>query len=181
MLAWYLLYSKPRRERVAFDNLLRQGYEAYLPVMRRRKRRGARYVDGLEPLFPRYLFVNLSDQSDDWSPIRSTVGVSHLVRFGDVAARVPDALVTRLRRREAEDGARERTGERLRAGDQVRIVDGVLRGYEAIFEAKTGKERVLLLLEIAGRAATVRVAARMVERALPPAATPDGYQASRGE
>jgi len=37
-----------------------------------------------ESLFPRYLFVQLDigPQGLDWGPIRSTMGVSRLVRFG---------------------------------------------------------------------------------------------------
>ena len=72
MLAWYLLYSKPRQEGVAVENLKRQGYETYLPLVRTRRRRQGQYVSLVEPMFPRYLFIHLSDQTDNWGPIRST-------------------------------------------------------------------------------------------------------------
>ena len=78
-LAWYLVYTKPQQERVANDNLQRQGYETYLPMLRKRVKRGKTYHHRLDPLFPRYLFIHLSDQLDDWGPIRSTIGVTHLV------------------------------------------------------------------------------------------------------
>ncbi len=52
-----------------------------------------------EPLFPRYLFIRLgqghADQS--WDPIRSTKGVSQLVRFGVSPAKVHDDLIDQLR------------------------------------------------------------------------------------
>ena len=38
--AWYLIYTKPRRERAALENLERQGYQAYLPRVRVRRRVG---------------------------------------------------------------------------------------------------------------------------------------------
>ncbi len=91
MRAWYLVYSKPQQERVALENLERQGFTAYLPLVRARRRRQTRVVHVIEPMFPRYLFVNLSDLTDDWGPIRSTIGVSNLVRFGNEAARAPAA------------------------------------------------------------------------------------------
>ncbi len=41
MKFWYLIYSKPKDEKVAQENLERQGYETYLPlILGRTKRRG---------------------------------------------------------------------------------------------------------------------------------------------
>ena len=90
---WFLIYSKPQQERVAVQNLERQGYETYLPMLRRSRRRQGKKFETVEPLFPRYLFVNLSEELDDWGPIRSTRGVSRMIRFGNEAARVPDEFV----------------------------------------------------------------------------------------
>lgn len=148
MRAWYLIYSKPQQERIALENLERQGYPAYLPMIRNRRRRKGRYASVIEPMFPRYLFVHLSDQTDDWGPIRSTIGVANLVRFGMRAARVPDSLIATMLERE-EDGVQQLAPPEAEPGDQVRIVEGVMAGYEAIFQAKTGKERVVLLLQLA--------------------------------
>lgn len=165
MQAWYLVYSKPRQEHVALENLLRQGYSGYLPLLRERRRRQGRLrtVDG--PMFPRYLFVRLSDETDDWGPIRSTIGVVSLVRFGGRAARVPDDLIAVLYAAENGQGVYEPPVPALRPGDAVRIVDGVMAGYEAIFQARSGHERVLLLLEIAGKSARIEVDADHVEPA----------------
>ena len=148
MRAWYLIYSKPQQEHIARENLERQGYPAYLPMIRNRRRRKGRYTSVIEPMFPRYLFVHLSDQTDDWGPIRSTIGVANMVRFGMRAARVPDALIAMMLEREVE-GVQQVAAPEAEPGDQVRIVEGVMAGYEAIFQAKTGKERVVLLLKLA--------------------------------
>ena len=82
--AWYLIHTKPRQEHIALTNLERQGYTCYLPLLRVEKirRRKAEVVS--EPMFARYLFVRLStsDNAPSWAPIRSTLGVSQLVRFG---------------------------------------------------------------------------------------------------
>ena len=165
MRAWYLVYSKPQQERVALENLERQGYSAYLPLVRNRKRRQTRVVHVTESMFPRYLFVNLSDSTDDWGPIRSTLGVSNLVRFGNEAARVPEGLVERLRAREDEEGLQPVEAPAFRRGDRVRIADGPLAGYEAIFHARSGKERVVLLLDLAGKLARLQVLEDDLERA----------------
>ena len=163
MEAWYLVYSKPQQERLALENLLRQGYQSYLPLIRNRRRRMGRYVSLVEPMFPRYLFVHLSDQTDNWGPIRSTIGVASLVRFGMRAAQVPEDLIGLLRAREDEEGIQNLPVPELKTGDRVRIVEGVMAGYEAIFQAKSGKERVLILLDIADKLARVEVGADDIE------------------
>lgn len=163
MHAWYLVYTKAQQERVALENLERQGYETYLPRIRVRRRRQGRYVKLVEPMFPRYLFMHLNDETDNWGPIRSTIGVSNMVRFGALPARVPDELVQALREREDEEGLQQIELPEPSPGDRVRIVEGVMAGYEAIFEARSGKERVSLLLEIANVSARVQVSSHDIE------------------
>jgi transcriptional antiterminator RfaH len=161
--SWYLVYSKPSQERLASENLTRQGYEVYLPMLRCRRRRARRQVELTEPMFPRYLFVHLDTHSDNWSPIRSTLGVSNLVRFGHQPARVPDELVAALREHGGDDGAQALPALQFKRGERVRIVDGPMAGYDAIFEAKSGRERVTVLLEIAGQYARVQISTHQLD------------------
>lgn len=162
---WYLVYTKPRQEELALANLIRQGYQAYLPRLRHwRKHRGKR-VEAIEPLFPRYLFILLDNQLDNWSPIRSTLGVASLVRFGADPARVPDAFVAHLQERESTDGLHEWAEPELVAGDTVRVAEGPFQGYEGVVLAPTGQERVILLLNLVGREVRTQVARSQIERA----------------
>lgn len=163
MKGWYLIYSKPRQERLALENLQRQNYETYLPLIRHRRRRKGQYLTIIEPMFPRYLFIHLSTQDENWGPIRSTIGVTQLVRFGNVPAQVPDDLVSILQAREDAEGIQELPQPDFQRGDTVRIVDGAMAGYEAIYYAKTSKERVILLLDIVGRSAPVELNADSIE------------------
>jgi len=148
---WYLVYCKPRQEKAALQNLERQGYESYLPLMREPRRRLGRRVSVISPMFPRYLFVHLDQTTDNWGPIRSTVGVASMVRFGQRAIPVPETLIVCLRSREDEGGIQNVMPDELKAGSRVRILDGPFAGYEGIFQVKTGRERVVVLLDIMGR------------------------------
>ena len=92
---WHLIHTKIRQERTALENLEIQGFECFLPLMRAEKlRRGALQIVQ-EALFPRYLFIRLGTglESQSWAPIRSTTGVSRLVTFGQLPAKVDDELV----------------------------------------------------------------------------------------
>ncbi len=163
MNAWYLVYTKPAREDLAVLHLERQDYEVYLPKLKVYRRRGGRRVRVIEPLFPRYLFIRLSDKTDNWGPIRSTIGVSGLVRFGMQAARIPGELVKTLRQRESDDGVHELTPKPLEPGQKVRIADGPFSGYEAVFCRPAAKDRVALLLQIAEKSLKIELEREHVE------------------
>jgi transcriptional antiterminator RfaH len=160
---WYLVYSKPRQEDVASENLARQGFETYLPRIRQPRRRMNRRVLIVQPMFPRYLFIHLDAHHDNWAPIRSTLGVSSLVRFGPYPTPVPDDLVAALRAREDDEGIQNLPAPEFKSGEPLRIGDGAMAGYEGIFLARSGKDRVLVLLDIMGRQARVEVGQDAVE------------------
>jgi len=163
MKNWYLIYCKHQQERIARDNLERQRYVVYLPLAPVRRRRKGRTVRIVDPIFPRYLFINLSDQTDDWGPIRSTIGVSSLVRFGQVPAKIPDSLIEGLRLREDSDGIQEIPERGFKPGDKVRIAEGIMEGFEAIFQCHKSNERVILLLKIAENAAKIELESNLIE------------------
>ncbi len=156
---WYLIYTKPRQEQVAQENLLRQGYEIYLPLIRQRKRRSGKYQVIVKPMFPRYLFIRLNTETDNWGPIRSTRGVSGLVRFGMQPAQIPNRLMNSLRDRDDDSGIQDLQVPEYASGNKVRIIEGPMAGCEGIFMAKTGQERVVILLEIAGQTARLNLEA----------------------
>ncbi len=162
--AWYLIYAKAKQEAVALANLERQGYHAYLPFHKTRRRSRMQYKLVMEPLFPRYLFIALNTETDDWGPIRSTRGVVKLVRFGGMPARVPPELVELLKAEEKYRLQDEVPLPQFVRGDRVQIMDGVMSGYEGVFDANTGSKRATVLLGVADRYTQVQVALESLER-----------------
>lgn len=154
---WYLVYSKPQKEELARVNLERQGYPTYLPIMRTPRRRSGRRIIRAEPMFPRYLFISLDTERDNWAPIRSTLGVVNLVRFGMFPSPVPDELITAIRTRDNAEGIQDIPLNTFSEGQKVRIEDGPFMGYEGIFLAQTSQERVMILLDIVGKQARTKV------------------------
>lgn len=160
---WYLVYTKPRQERVARTNLERQGYETYLPLMRKSLRRRGRRTTSIVPMFPRYLFIHLDQSTDNWGPIRSTLGVVSVVRFGHEPARAPDGLVSYLHTREDKEGVQTLPTQEIRPGTKVRIAEGVFMGYEGVYLARSSRERVVVLLQLCGRPARTLIDADSFE------------------
>ena len=155
MSNWYLIHTKIRQERVALQNLERQGFECFLPLIRAEKLRRSQLQVVQEALFPRYLFIRLGTglESQSWSPIRSTVGVSRLVTFGQTPAKIDDALVSELRTKSESTEVQLRHFE---PGEQVAVTDGPFVGVEAFYQMADGEGRVMVLLNILSK--TVKMA-----------------------
>lgn len=148
---WYVVYTKSRQEQIAVDNLVRQGFEAYCPSVATTKRRKGQLASIIEPFFPRYIFLNFDLASDNWAPLRSTRGVSSIVKFGGVPQRVPSSLVAALRENENSDKLQEVTPNTWRLGDSIEIEQGPFAGYKCLFQSERGTDRVTVLLNIIGK------------------------------
>jgi len=149
--SWYLVYTKPRQENLAEENLARQGYETYLPRIYQTRRRNGRHVKTIEAFFPRYLFIKLNTETDNWAPIRSTIGVSKMVRFDGIPAVVPEPLIQALQSNDDTDGIQNLLQKDLKRGDKVTIIDGPLAGYEGIYQQQNSAERVAVLVDLVGK------------------------------
>jgi transcriptional antiterminator RfaH len=110
-------------------------------------------------LFPRYLFVRIDEGYQQVAPIRSTIGVSTLVRFGTSYAVVPDPVVSLLQTRaDPISGLHVGRGPSIAPGCRVHIGDGPFEGLDAIFQCEIGHDRVLVLMEFLGQLVKVQVA-----------------------
>jgi len=163
---WYLVHTKPRQEVCAQENLERQGYECYLPVFPKEKLRQNRVSIASEPLFPRYLFIRLGQGHADlsWTPIRSTKGVSRLVRFGVNPGKVHDGLIDSLR---ATEAAMQANPEPLfTLGEQVQLTDGAFVGVEGVYQMADGERRVMVLIELMSKPVVMKVDAASLQKVM---------------
>jgi transcriptional antiterminator RfaH len=154
-LSWYVVHTKIRQEALAMTNLNRQGFECYIPMIKMEKLRRHKATLVEEPMFPRYLFIRLdtSGSGPSWSPIRSTLGVSQLVRFGGQPALVDSKLIELLRTRE-QVGQPERL---FKSGEKVVVADGPFAGIEAIFKTADAESRSMILLEMLSKPVAMRI------------------------
>jgi transcriptional antiterminator RfaH len=164
MRRWYLVQTKPANETLAEENLLRQGYEVYLPRLLSSARLAGQWRERVSALFPRYLFLRLHEGSQALGPVRSSVGVGSVVRFGAHYAIVPDQVVEELQARaDPQSGLHRLRRPALPVpGSKVRIRTGPFDGLEGVFEREAGSDRVIVLLQLLGQAARVRLPAYTV-------------------
>jgi transcriptional antiterminator RfaH len=119
----------------------------------------------LRPLFPRYLFAGIDRATMPWRPILSTVGVTDVVRAGDEPAAVP-AEIAAIRERETT-GALDRLDSRqlLRLGELVCVTTGAFEDMVGRLVELRDQDRIVVLLELLGRAVRAQLRADVVEPA----------------
>ena len=146
---WLLVYTKAREEERAQRNLENQGFKTFLPMIAYEKISQPKSFS-LNPMFPRYLFITINAESDNWHLIKSTRGVSHLVLFDNKFAAVPNAVIEFIKTRVNNHSMAKQkfTRQLFQKGDKLVIKQGIMKGKKAIFYSKTGKERVSILLKL---------------------------------
>jgi transcriptional antiterminator RfaH len=174
---WFTVYTKPRQERIALENLERQGFHCFLPMainpyQRRTKSVGAasaakKVFSGSQagPLFPRYLFLNAIADQQSLGPVRSTRGVAGLVRFGMKLVTMPEQAIRAIRERlDPASGLVRLDPVPVEEGDTVKVFDGPMAGLQGIFRERKGEARAILLMNILGTESTVEVDALKLQK-----------------
>ena len=159
---WRVVMSKPRGEVLARDNLLRQGFDVYLPTWADWKRQGGRWAYTARPMFPRYLLCRPGHPSQSVASIRSTVGVTSMVRFGDRLGALADTHVQTLRVIEAARAQPpEGQASPLAVGASVKVIEGPLAGLTGVV-ALSDRQRVEVLMMLLGRETRVSMRADLL-------------------
>jgi transcriptional antiterminator RfaH len=163
--AWYVVHTKPRQEdRVVSWIRLRAALPTFCPKLAILRRRGARRVTLVEPLFPSYLFVRMTLDASCWDAVRWAPGVRRILGAEDTPSPVPPEAVRLLRARCGEDGI-VRHGPQWRRGETVRVVRGPFEGLVGILDRPaTRTHRVRVLLQLLGCPTPVELDVTDVER-----------------
>lgn len=163
---WFVVVTKPRQEHVALENLERQGYRCFLPMAENPyQRRSRKHHVIVEPLFPRYMFLHAVAELQNLAPVRSTLGVVSMVRFGTELAVVPDEVIAGIEARmDKASGLVKIEPVPVEAGDRVRVFDGPLAGVDGIVAEKNGENRAIILMELLGRPTRVELDAMLLQK-----------------
>ena len=161
--SWIVASTHPHKERLALDNLERQGFRSYCPRIRRRIRHARRLQVVLRPLFPGYVFIRLNPKQEQWRSIASTFGVRSLIRFGEKPGVVPEQFVAGLLATEEEGAVTiPRARDSYRPGEKVRMRDGPFDGLIATVISAAECDRIVVLMDLLRQSVRVRTAINAV-------------------
>lgn len=161
----YYVVCAHREYRVR-DELDRLGIDNWLPECRVVSSQRRVIITKTGPLFPGYLFVHVVMTGEVQRIIQDVRWVDGILRRdGDRPAPINSAAVQTLRQLIIDCGGRvliknglvergyggpDSTG-RFTPGQQVRVLHGPFSGFNALFTASEGRDRVKILLDIFGR------------------------------
>ncbi len=152
-MKWHVIHTKVREEFRAQKNLQAQGFEVFLPTCQVQKKHQGKIQVAIEPLFPRYLFIHLSDVTSNWFLIRSTRGVSQLLKYSTSTdlIEIPETIVDCLKQRCTKE---EPLHELFKPGEMIEITQGPFKSFIGFFEKiqtlPDGLSRAMLLVEVLG-------------------------------
>jgi len=157
--AWYAIYTHVNFEERVASSLEAQGFEVYLPLLRCWDRRKGQLV--FKPAFPRYLFVHCHLTHEEWRAIKKTRGVLRFVGM-DKPEPIPHEEIQSVRI--VLEGANgEVEGHPfLKVGDKVKVVAGPLKGAVGYLVEVCKRHKLLVGIEILGRAVIAEVDASCV-------------------
>ena len=147
---WYAVQTQPNRENLALAHLERQGFDVWLPHIKRIIRHARREKSVRRPLFPGYLFINLDLEKVRWRAINGTVGVKNIVSCGRKPSVVDSEFIIALKASESLDGFVDAGHDHLKPGQEVEILSGPMAGQIGKLLSLDAGNRVTVLLQMLG-------------------------------
>ena len=144
---WYLLKTKRRQEKRAKENLERQNADCFCPEVLVEKIFRGKKSQGIEILFPGYLFVNFRDPASSIASVNNTRGVEGFVSFGGIPAQVPFPIIQQLREK-TKPSENLLISKLPKRGDTLKVRTGPLNGMNVVFWQTNGEQRAEVLLDI---------------------------------
>ncbi len=159
--AWYAIYTRHNHEKTVAQILTNKGLEIFLPLYATAHRWKDRTKLLSLPLFPCYVF--LKGGLDRRLDIVTTPGFYALVSSAGRPATIPPNEIETIRRA-VKSGARVNPHPFLKCGERVRVKCGPLTGAEGILVRKKNLCRLVISVEMLGKAVAVEVDAFLVEK-----------------
>jgi transcription antitermination factor NusG len=161
LMSWLLFrypFGKKKLVTGFFEDLESLAVDYYCPmiprVVRLSRRRRTDIV--MSPAYPGYLFIDANGHEEDklYDVRLCLIGVwePKPMKFGNKDCTVSDSEIIRMRDLESQwsNGARPISGERFYAGDEVLVIEGLLKGIKAIVfrSDKSEKQDNYTIIEI---------------------------------
>ena len=157
---WCALHTRHQHENLVAGVLSMKGFDTFYPTSNRIHSWKDRKKRISEALFPGYLFV--SDIGAHRLEVVSTPGVCSIVSIAGVPATIPNDEIESIRRAVSSPYPVEPHAY-LKEGDCVRVAYGPLSGVTGILVRKGNSARLVLAVQMLGRAAAVEIDSALVE------------------
>lgn len=152
IMPWYVLYTKPKAEKKAADQLSRIGIEVYCPLVTKMSQWSDRLKKVEVPLFTSYVFVNIEDSKRD--TVFAVPGVVRYLFWLGKPAIVRDEEISNIKQWLTDEVATVEM-ENIRKGDTLEIKEGPFKSHTGLVQ-QVNKNTVRLLIESLGVMLTLK-------------------------
>jgi len=155
-MQWYVVRTHVNKEFFAAQNLIKQNIITYFPKYKKIKIHARKRSIIIKALFPRYIFIQINLENQNWSSINYTYGVNNIITMNNKPAKIPETIINRLKNYENNEGLLDINQFYSRSvGEEVNIIEGVFRGNKAIFKGLEKDKRIKVLLKLLGKEVTL--------------------------
>jgi len=151
---WFAVWTRSRAEKVVHDQLVRKEVEVFLPTITRWSRWKDRKKRLDVPLFPGYCFARFDERQ--LLSVVSCQGVASVIHFDGHPAPIPAIEIESIRTL-VTSGLQCDPCPLIKEGSMVRVVSGPLKGVVGRLEKKAAHARLVLSVDLIGRAVSVTV------------------------
>ena len=158
---WIVVRSKPRSEKVAHNELVKKNIEAYLPLLKERRKWSDRKKWVEFPLFSSYLFARIDIKDSIF--VLQTQGVNTIVKFGKQIAIVQNSVIKAIRLA-MEGGYQLEPVEYFLEGNRVEVVAGPMKGIKGIVAKLRCQNRLIINIDAIQQALSIQIESKFIRK-----------------
>lgn len=155
---WFVLHTRSRQEKILAAEMAAVNIACYLPLVERVRTQGARKVSVSLPLFPGYVFLRGTREqafvADRTKRVANIISVPDQNHFEWEL----ENLHTALSHRVPLDPF-----PYLSEGVRVEVRSGPMRGLQGIVESRKSMDRLILQIDMLGRAMSMEIDAALLD------------------
>ncbi len=141
-LKWFPFYTRSRFEKKSYDNLIKSGYEAYLPLQQKVRQWSDRKKIVAMPLFSSYIFVRtLNNRLFD---VLNVNGIVRYISFNGQPAIIRDSEIDIIRKILSNYTEIEVVDGIIEAGTEIILTSGAFQGYKGKVVKLKNKNKVVI-------------------------------------
>lgn len=148
---WFALYTKPRHEFKAAEQLKDVNVDYYLPVVVKLKQWSDRKKKVTEPLIRGYIFIHASEKERITALEQNAI--VRCVTFNSRVATIPDWQIENLRRM-LETESDFLISEKIMAGQKVKVISGPFEGVTGLVNYTSNGKTISITIDMLKRSVT---------------------------
>lgn len=157
---WYVVHTLPGKEQVVYDDLVRRGFLAYLPLVSKEYNRNGKVILRKCPLITNYVFVNIMESR--LSQLNFIVGSKQLLCFDGNPVTVTETEISWLKKLCLHNPLPLVTGN-YKKGQKLRITGGVLSGIEGEIIKLGSQSKIVICCGLPGYSFELDIENKMFE------------------